>query len=242
MCEKRSKELDIDLYLLAFCLHPKYRGEGVRLSFQRCLCRAGSIGKAMGYTADQCCICPALFAQTKIFKKDLSPYNLAFNAGKETPILWWSIIEDKTGPFLSRIATRIMRLVPSSASVERHFSTLGWLKNKYRNRLSIKNLEMMAAARSAAINMIISKGKKNDATSVPDGDTFIESSEVLRELGEDEPCLDDVTDNFEDIIDLAAVPFIQHAQCLHNIVSFRILELTYSFIDWLISLLLSGLS
>ena len=55
---------------------------------------------------------------------------------------------------------RLLRLVPSSAGVERLFSQLSWMKNRHQNRLSVEKLERMASIRAYTISNSARPDKK----------------------------------------------------------------------------------
>ena len=71
----------------------------------------------------------------KVFNKYAS-----FSALNLTPYVWWDVI---SGPAetssLSKIASTVLNIPPTSAAVERSFSRQSWLHSARRNRLSNEN-------------------------------------------------------------------------------------------------------
>lgn len=55
-------------------------------------------------------------------------------AEKMTPLLWWKTYAPQSD--LTQVAIRILSAPSTSATVERSFSTFGWIHNKKRNRLT----------------------------------------------------------------------------------------------------------
>ena len=93
-----------------------------------------------------------------------------------------------------------MSLIPSSAGIERLFSSLSWIKNKYRNRLTIEKLEKMAIIRASCLSDKKNKEKSLDSF---DGDEFLDIATVVEDLGE-QPAPADDSDSFdplEEIVD-----------------------------------------
>ena len=68
-------------------------------------------------------------------------------AGKVTPEEWWTVLAKK-GCTLARIAIPIVAIRPSTAEVERTFSSMGWLSGGRRCRLSAEKLQMLSAVHS----------------------------------------------------------------------------------------------
>ena len=108
--KSRVSEPDLELYLLAYFLHPKYRGKGIKTGYlKKLLEKAGNIGKGMRFTQNQCI---ALIAQMQKYKRNHDDYNIVYNEQIE-PALWWGSVEDRLGNQLQSIAIRLLKLVPS---------------------------------------------------------------------------------------------------------------------------------
>ena len=137
---KRIKSVDIDLYLLGYFLHPMRRLQGLKRGFFDKICnKADKIGRSMGFSEDDIRI---LIHQMRAFKIKSNYYDSLYD--QDDPGIWWSTNDDQSGDFLQLVAMRIFALVPSSAGVERVFSTLSWIKNLRRNKFTTQNLEIMS--------------------------------------------------------------------------------------------------
>ena len=102
----------------------------------------------------------------------------------ETPDLWWRTIEDRSGPQIAQIALRLVTRVPSSAGIERLFSSLAWIKNKYRNRLSIDRLEMNACIKTHCHNNLSFAEKHKDHSQSEEEEEIISCQSAIDDLGE----------------------------------------------------------
>jgi hypothetical protein len=138
---KRYAEFDQDIYLLAFFLHPRYRGCGIRnIQFERLQKCALRIWKNLGHKKNSG---KELQAQLRAYFNNETPYSASFSADHDTPYLWWNTIIDGHSS-LSRLSKVIFSITPHSASCERLFSALGWLFGKRRVNLGVETLESMA--------------------------------------------------------------------------------------------------
>ncbi|CAH1770183.1 3189_t:CDS:2, partial [Entrophospora sp. SA101] len=144
---KRYKEFDDPIYLLAFFLHPAYKGNGVKYGqFYNIVSHAGSIWKSLGKNRESW---ESLSTQLRLYKlqKDdngvPNVYSAPYTPNQDTVMSWWNTCEANP-KHLQQLALRIFSITPSSASCERMFSTLGWLYGKKWQNLSIHKLESLA--------------------------------------------------------------------------------------------------
>jgi len=83
---KPWKEFDITMYLLAYFLHPKYRGKGMKDSvFHQILCTALEIWKKITNGKGGVTSANILIAQLKKYDAYEPPYNFTFVEGIESP-------------------------------------------------------------------------------------------------------------------------------------------------------------
>ena len=84
-----------------------------------------------------------LVAQMIKFKENQSPYNMDYIDEINTPMSWWSCIDDSPN-HLKRLAKKLFSIVPHSASCERIWSICGWMYGDRRTNLSMHHLEGMS--------------------------------------------------------------------------------------------------
>ncbi|PKC69316.1 hypothetical protein RhiirA1_392219 [Rhizophagus irregularis] len=143
---RRLEEFDLDLYLLAYFLHPGYRAEGIQTGhYKPILNMAGKIWKNLGNDKDSL---EKLYLKMNHYKLKVSPYDVKYLSSEDTPKLWWLAIDDVKKNPLQQLALLIFDITPHSASCERTFSALGWIYGKRRLRLSTTKVEGMAKIRS----------------------------------------------------------------------------------------------
>ena len=94
-----------------------------------------------------------LLSQMRKYKLRMPPYDSNYVFLNETPKIWWLSIDD---PYenLQKLALIMYDITPHSAACERVFSTLGWIYNKKRLRLTVSKVEGMAKVRSYYLSMI----------------------------------------------------------------------------------------
>jgi hypothetical protein len=136
---RRWNDLNDEIHLLAYFLHPTTRGRGINASlFPGIAQTAASMWKNQGYGKTSTL---KLLSQLMKFKNMEKPYDLPFSPDFMTPSLWWNTMEDSIGSELKTIAIKLLAITPHSAACERTFSVLGWIHTKARNRLLVERLE-----------------------------------------------------------------------------------------------------
>ncbi|PKK56205.1 hypothetical protein RhiirC2_800528 [Rhizophagus irregularis] len=139
---KRWTQFDFRLYMLAYLLHPLYRGKG----FQNQVCRKvvywaiENIWIKMGGEEN---FSSKLIGQIAAFRDNLPPYNDEFISKYYTVERWWNYVEQDEGEenFIQQLALKVFSITPHNAGCERIFSVMGWYMNKRRTRLSINHLQ-----------------------------------------------------------------------------------------------------
>ncbi|CAB4484043.1 unnamed protein product [Rhizophagus irregularis] len=135
---ERWNEFTDDTNLLAFFLHPQYRGKGMNQEKFNAICiKAGQIWKDMGH--DQAS-CKRIIDQIRKYKVKRAPFNLSFS-NSNNPLVWWETIQDSDE--LQALALRLFAITPHSASCERSFSILGWFYGQRRTNLALERVEGM---------------------------------------------------------------------------------------------------
>ncbi|CAG8824774.1 13109_t:CDS:2, partial [Cetraspora pellucida] len=128
---KRWKEFDIKTYLLAYFLHPKYRGKGMKtLIFHEILCTALEIWKKIG--SKSVTSANILIAQIKKYNAYEAPYKFTFMEEIESPQTWWLGCKLENH-HLQKLALHLLAITPYSANCERIFSVLSWITQKRRS-------------------------------------------------------------------------------------------------------------
>ena len=131
---KRWAEFDTDFYLLAYFLHPKYRGRGLTSEmFERIFRKALIIWKSQGGGDNSA---RELIAQIHNYDLQNSPYHSVFQDHIELPETWWAAIK-LPNHHLQKLALLLLAITPHSAGCERVFSVLNWFTQKRRNRYTI---------------------------------------------------------------------------------------------------------
>ncbi|PKK55457.1 hypothetical protein RhiirC2_802328, partial [Rhizophagus irregularis] len=135
------KEFNDPKYLLAFFLHPEWKGTLVTPSeFDNLIELAGELWKEWGHKRNSV---TELYSQIGKYRLGKKPYNRPYSSKYNTPLNWWLLINDGKNQ-LSRLAIKLFSITPHSASCERIFSSLGWFFGKRRQRLQLKTLQSMA--------------------------------------------------------------------------------------------------
>jgi len=186
---------------------------------------AGEIWRCLGNNQKSCEI---LFGQMRLYKLNMTPYNATYNSSIDTPRIWWLATDDKYD-YLQQLALQILGITPHSAGCERIFSTLGWIYDKRRLRLSTTKVEAMAKIRSFYITNInkevkytnqnynaqelknmIEESMNNMEEEIEDNDNDNESNEDEEEYEQIEIPNQDVFVLIENVFDLNSVPFINN--------------------------------
>lgn len=153
---KRWKEFDIQLYILAYLLHPYYRGKyfilliffknffiilfNINLGkglhptiFRDIYILAMKIWVNMGggelSSAD-------LVSQIRSFYLKESEFDYPFSPNKGSVITWWRLCNPvcEEENHIQKLALKILSITPHNAGCERVFSVLGWFTNKRRTK------------------------------------------------------------------------------------------------------------
>jgi hypothetical protein len=127
-------------HFLAYYLHPKHKGEKLKPEHIE--------------SAQQLLVSknPELLADVCYFHTEADPFpKTMFHTSvidKLSPCLWWKSIKSmhkKVNPELCDLATLLLQLPPSSASIEHIFSSFGAVQTKLRNRLGIQKAAKLVA-------------------------------------------------------------------------------------------------
>lgn len=142
---KRWRDFNADNYLLAYFLHPGYRGAGLReQQFESIVTNAIKIWQQEGHDKYECA---NLAAHMRLFYEKKKGFHLPYCFETDTPLLWWST--NYTGAkSVGKLAIKLFSITPHSADCERTFSSLGWLYGKRRQQLSLSRIQAMAQVRS----------------------------------------------------------------------------------------------
>ncbi|CAG8635523.1 7303_t:CDS:2, partial [Cetraspora pellucida] len=143
---ERFNTFDYDEYLLAYYLHPQYRGAGIKQSqFVRIAGIAGRLWIKMKSNTKKSGL-EMLKAQLRQYACNEEPYNGSYVSTIDSPVRWWKTtrdgIETKPGA-LSSLAIKLFSVRPHVASCERVWSRCGWFSGDRRTNLGTKNLESM---------------------------------------------------------------------------------------------------
>ena len=146
---KRWNDFNTDIYLLAYFLHPGYRGmyimkilinkyiwlinffillgAGLRESqFQEIARIAIQIWKNEDYDEYECA---NLIAYMRLFRKKEDGFDLPYSFETDNPLLWW-MTNYAGSKSIGKLAIKIFSITPHSADCERTFSALGWIYGK----------------------------------------------------------------------------------------------------------------
>ena len=123
----RYKEFEDPNYLLAFFLHPAYKGAGIKFgTFPKIATHAGNLWKSFRKNQRSFDSLMTQLREYKTQKDDHSApnvYAMPYTPNRDTPVSWWNTCEVSPNQ-LQRLALRMFYITPSSASCERVFSTL----------------------------------------------------------------------------------------------------------------------
>ncbi|CAB4494315.1 unnamed protein product [Rhizophagus irregularis] len=146
----RWKQFDFELYLLAYFLHPKYRGKGlIPETYQIIQKKALTLWQKIGGSSNSAL---ALAIQMNDYDNYKSPYNFPYIDELQTFSSWWLGCK-QSNHYLQELALYILSIVPhSSASCERVFSILNWFTQKRRSRLKVEKVSNMARLHSFYIS------------------------------------------------------------------------------------------
>ena len=140
--EKRYHQCITPAHLVAYQAHPKYKGAQLTQQQED---EASDWLNQMNPDYVPCLLALAI-DDTDVYPKSMLAPNVTEAL---TPTKWWRVI--KTKSFKSKHITedfcdfmaKISSLPASSASIERLFSTFGFVHNKLRNRLGMQKAEKL---------------------------------------------------------------------------------------------------
>jgi GNAT superfamily N-acetyltransferase len=138
---RRWSDLDDEIYMLAYFLHPGMHGKGIASALFTNIAETAVVQWKDFGNGKQSTM--KLLSQLMKYKSGEMPYNLPIAGDLITPCFWWQSMEDSIGQELKTLAIRLLSVTPHSAACERTFSILGWIHTKSRNRLLTSRLEAM---------------------------------------------------------------------------------------------------
>ena len=155
---KRWAQFDTDTYLVAYFLHPKYRGKfnyfclfyllyfclfsffyfylamGIQDKAFRQLClNAMKIWSKFGNNSVSCKI---LLSQFRKYSENKPPYDMDYIDEYDfldTPELWWITCRQPNN-YIQQLALKLFAITPHQAACERVFSVLDWMIGNRRIR------------------------------------------------------------------------------------------------------------
>lgn len=170
----RWDSIDILPYMLAYFLHPAYRGKVFSLSknlknkkielltfiiyysgaglksdtWTTLTNYAGKLFWSMSNRNHSNDKVTRMIAQMANFKCGEGHYSTKYSVSSYVkPQIWWSMIGD-SDDYLKSLSLKLFSITPHSVASERAFSMLGFLYGKRRQRLSLSTIEMIARIRS----------------------------------------------------------------------------------------------
>lgn len=139
---KRWKQFDFRLYMLAYLLHPSYRGKGFRQSVYRKVVywAIENVWMKMDGGKNSSAV---LIAQLASYRNREAPYNDEYISTYYTVQSWWQLVEQEEGTnnFIQQLALKIFSITPHNSDCERIFSIMGWYMNKRRTKMSVDRLQ-----------------------------------------------------------------------------------------------------
>jgi hypothetical protein len=216
---ERWKSFDIKPYLLAYYLHPLYRGKhnlnknlkikkknkliflylgaGLKSAIWSDIATyAGELFYHMSKKNHSNDKVAFMIGQMANFKCGETYYSTKYSSSYIKPKTWWQMVDDPTD-YLKSLALKLFSIIPHSAACERSFSMLSFLYGKRRQCLSISTIEMIAKIRSYLISNI-----KNELNHLTNEESESELKILIQECGfydDDED--DDSNDEDDDIFD-----------------------------------------
>ncbi|RHZ53295.1 hypothetical protein Glove_443g77 [Diversispora epigaea] len=149
---RRLGEFINNINILAYWLHPLYRGFGLKqIALNKIYETASILWHDLGNSEESCL---NLLMEMRYWKRKVVPYDLSFNSIQETPMKWWlsiNVQENETDQ-LQELALLLFSIVPSQAVCERNFSMLKWFLGERRTNLTLLKIESMAKIRSYYIS------------------------------------------------------------------------------------------
>lgn len=129
--------------------------------------------------------------EAESFRQQLQSYDKnekPHHCQEKNPLKYWGSLKDT---LLGKFALTLLRLVPTSASVERLFSTLARTKTKYRNRMEPENLKAHGVIKLETLNEFkLEKSKDVDIDSVMEWEfDELQFDEIMNEDEDEEEFL-----------------------------------------------------
>ncbi|CAG8464086.1 10197_t:CDS:2 [Scutellospora calospora] len=120
LINRRWRNFDSDIYILAYFLHPGYRARLREQHFQVVAETAIKLWQEEGKDQYECA---DLVAYMRRFLEKDEGFKLPYSFENDTPLLWWStnFVGSKS---IGKLATKVFSITPHSADCERTFSAL----------------------------------------------------------------------------------------------------------------------
>lgn len=150
--ERRWAQWEQPLLILSWLLHPNYGLKKLNIHLNGL--SAPLLGRwAVYYYTNWFSARPEnILLELEDFLANNSPFDtIPFNQFHDDVIKYWSFVKRRTHKELANLALRLFGICINSASVERLFSTMGFLHNKRRNRLGYKKVLEMSQLRGKII-------------------------------------------------------------------------------------------
>lgn len=145
--ERRWKTWEQPLLLLSFLLHPNYRHEKFTSTANINYVSLGEwiiyyYSAWFGNTPN------SILYELDMYRKQLYPFNIAtFNNFKGNVLNYWEFVASNSQFELPKLACHIFAVAVNTASVERLFSSMGFLHSQKRNRLNNDKILAMCQLR-----------------------------------------------------------------------------------------------
>jgi len=141
--EKRWRSWEQPLLLLSFCLHPKYRFIYFSNHYLN-LSRQLSSWLLYYYEAWFKEKPRKVLLELEDYNQKNFPFDdQAYEQFGNDILKFWCFCERNGGEQLAKVACRIFGICVNSASVERLWSSMGYLHSKRRNRLGVRILSLL---------------------------------------------------------------------------------------------------
>ena len=169
---KRSVIISNDLFFVAFFINPNYRAMAISgsISEREMQEKIARMAIAMGKSLEE----------TKSIIKEAKDYlngNREYGSKIEGPLEYWNSIPPNP---LTEFNLRLLSVLPHSAVVERLFSRMAYIKDKYQNRMAGSTLQSLTK-----LKLELKKDKNRKETGIV-GVGAVPSDNETEEGGEDE--------------------------------------------------------
>ena len=234
------KSFEIQPYLLAYYLHPLYRGKyklrfklkkkmlnklllylgtGLKSNVWSELTKyAGSIFWNMSKINHNNDKVAYMIGQMANFKCNESYYSTKYSDSFNKPKIWWTMVDDPVD-YLKSLAIKLFSITPHSVACEKAFSILGFFYGKKRQCLNLSTIEKMAKIKYYLFLNI--KGELNYTKEETETELkiLVEECGLFNEDEDDEDNEDNENDNSLNDEELTEIPI--HEVCvliINNIV------------------------